>query len=186
MTRVPTFGFSAFLGMLFLNERPQRSKIKKRLLPSRSGGKDYHLPFRQAAQRLLTEGKPIEEVISSLQNIRNASQRQSAIDGINRLSEWQVFKTHERLKFGPAIYESPNSVFRVRFDPDFGFDLGGRHTAIQIWNNKASISPRSCPGAWCSSGAGRAFRTKPGIDQLAAGRLMSGSSLIAAMVSSVM
>ena len=52
------------------------------------------------------------------------------------------------------------------------------------------IVPRRYVGASnrlrCSSGAGRAFRTKPGIDQLAAGRLMSGSSLIAAMVSSVM
>ncbi|WP_156899436.1 VOC family protein [Pleomorphomonas koreensis] len=44
----------------------------------------------------------------------------------------------------------------------------------------------SCPRAWCSFGARRAFRTEPGTCQLAAGRLMSGSSLIVAMVSSVM
>lgn len=41
---------------------------------------------------------------------------------------------------------------------------------------------RSCPRRWCSFGDCRAFRTEPGMDQLAAaGRLMSGSSLIAAM-----
>ncbi|TAX48510.1 hypothetical protein ELI02_25580 (plasmid) [Rhizobium leguminosarum] len=45
---------------------------------------------------------------------------------------------------------------------------------------------RSCPMEWCSFGARRAFRTEPGMDQLAAGRLMSGSSLIVAIVSSVM
>ena len=45
---------------------------------------------------------------------------------------------------------------------------------------------RSCPTAWCSFGSRRAFRTEPGMDQLAAGRLMRGSSLIVAMVSSVM
>lgn len=45
---------------------------------------------------------------------------------------------------------------------------------------------RSCPTAWCSFGARLAFRTEPGTDQLAAGRLMRGSSLIVAMVSSVM
>jgi hypothetical protein len=44
----------------------------------------------------------------------------------------------------------------------------------------------SCPQAWCSFGGRRAFRTEPGMDQLAAGRLMSGSSLIVAIVSSVM
>ncbi|NEH32952.1 hypothetical protein GR203_34965 [Rhizobium leguminosarum] len=44
----------------------------------------------------------------------------------------------------------------------------------------------SCPMEWCSFGARRAFRTEPGMDQLAAGRLMSGSSLIVAIVSSVM
>ncbi|WP_427928500.1 hypothetical protein [Agrobacterium cavarae] len=46
--------------------------------------------------------------------------------------------------------------------------------------------PRSCPRGWCSFGGRRAFRTEPGMDQLAAGRLMSGSSLIVAIVSSVM
>lgn len=45
---------------------------------------------------------------------------------------------------------------------------------------------RSCPKAWCSFGGRRAFRIEPGMDQLAAGRLMSGSSLIVAIVSSVM
>lgn len=44
----------------------------------------------------------------------------------------------------------------------------------------------SCPFEWCSFCARRAFRTVPGLYQLAAGRLMIGSSLIVAMVSSVM
>ena len=48
------------------------------------------------------------------------------------------------------------------------------------------ILDRSCPRRWCSFGNRRAFRTEPGMDQLAAGRLMRGSSLIVAMVSSVM
>jgi hypothetical protein len=52
----------------------------------------------------------------------------------------------------------------------------------RAWNELA----RSCPMEWCSFGARRAFRTEPGMDQLAAGRLMSGSSLIVAIVSSVM
>lgn len=46
---------------------------------------------------------------------------------------------------------------------------------------------RSCPADWCSFCAHHAFRLGPGADQLAAaGRLMSGSSLIAAIVSRVM
>ncbi|TAU77583.1 hypothetical protein ELI46_16665 [Rhizobium ruizarguesonis] len=49
-----------------------------------------------------------------------------------------------------------------------------------------SLNEGSCPMEWCSFGARRAFRTEPGMDQLAAGRLMSGSSLIVAIVSSVM
>lgn len=44
---------------------------------------------------------------------------------------------------------------------------------------------RSCPKAWCSFGVRRALRTEPEMDQLAAGRLMRGSSLIVAMVSRV-
>lgn len=46
---------------------------------------------------------------------------------------------------------------------------------------------RSCPMEWCSFGVRRAVRSRPGVDQFAAaGRLMIGSSLIVAMVSSVM
>ncbi|QNQ64329.1 transposase [Brucella sp. 6810] len=49
-----------------------------------------------------------------------------------------------------------------------------------------ALYKRCCPREWCSSGDCRAFQTGPGTGQLAAGKLMSGSSLIVAIVSSVM
>ncbi|MBW9091424.1 hypothetical protein JNB91_26835 [Rhizobium wenxiniae] len=141
MAPIPTFGFSAFIGMLFLNERPQRTKIKNRIAPSKKGGVDYHTPFRQAAHKLISQGKPLEEIVASMQNIKQNARRESAINGIKRLHAWQLLRIYMPMNFGSAIYQSPNSVFKIRFEPDLGLDIDGRHTAIHIWNNKADIDP---------------------------------------------
>jgi len=141
MTRIPTFGFSAFLGMLFLTERSQRTKIKKRLTPAKKGGIDYHLPFRQAARQLISDGRPLEEVITLLQRIKQDARRISAVNGIKQLAEWDLLQGSKPLKFDHALYKSPNGVFQVKFEPDMGLDIGGRYTAIHIWNNKAAINP---------------------------------------------
>ena len=73
--------------------------------------------------------------------------------------------------------------------PRIGLDAFQRDVAIAVlleYLSDKSRIVRSCPRKWCSFGARRAFRTEPGTCQLAAGRLMSGSSLIVAIVSSVM
>jgi LysR family glycine cleavage system transcriptional activator len=57
---------------------------------------------------------------------------------------------------------------------------------VQVTTERFVGKQGSYPRAWCSFGVRRALRTEPEMDQLAAGRLMSGSSLIVAMVSSVM
>ncbi|MDR7031030.1 hypothetical protein [Rhizobium rosettiformans] len=66
-----------------------------------------------------------------------------------------------------------------------GFDVGEHALKMSVRAATDRLC-RSRPMAWCSFCARRAFRTEPGTCQLAAGRLMSGSSLIVAMVSSVM
>lgn len=141
MAPVPTFGFSAFIGMLLLNEGPQRTKIKERLAPSKKGGADFHTPFRQAARKLVSQRKSLDEIIASMQSIKQDAQRTSAINGIKRLSGWQALSIYSPMAFGAAIYQSPNAVFRIRFEPDLGLNIDGRHTAIHIWNNKADINP---------------------------------------------
>lgn len=141
MTPIPTFGFSAFIGVLSLNERPQRTKIKNRISPNKKSGRDFHTPFRQAAHKLVLRGASLDEIVASMQNIKQDAKRTSAINGIKRLSGWQALQTRQAMEFGAAIYQSPNAVFRIRYEPDFGLDIDGRHTAIHIWNNKAEINP---------------------------------------------
>ncbi|UIK07053.1 hypothetical protein [Neorhizobium galegae] len=141
MTPITTFGFSAFMGMLFLRERPQRTSIKKRLSPSKKGGRDFHTSFRQGANELVAQGKPLHEIIASMQNIKLEAERTSAIKGIKRLASWKALQLYKPMKFSAATYESPASMFRVRFEPNLGLNLDGRHTAIHIWNNKADIVP---------------------------------------------
>jgi mRNA interferase MazF len=106
---------------------------------------------------------------------------------------------HEQAGHRPAVVISPSAyngktglmlccpmTTRIKGYP-FEVELSGARTSVVLADQIKSLDWRgSCPRKWCSFGARRAFRTEPGTCQLAAGRLMSGSSLIVAIVSSVM
>lgn len=48
----------------------------------------------------------------------------------------------------PATFKSPGGMFNVRFLPDFGVEIGGKRTAIHIWNTKApDLNRQFCHGA---------------------------------------
>ena len=65
---MPTFGFSAFLKLICLNDRPSRTQLRSRLQPS-EGGYDFHRSLRQRAQRYLMYGETMEEVVASIGDI---------------------------------------------------------------------------------------------------------------------
>jgi hypothetical protein len=138
-----TFGFSAFLKVLSLNEKPQKTEIRKRLAPSSGGGYDFHKSLRQHARRYLVDGEAMRALIASAGTITRVPERQSAIAALERLEAWRAGTPGEILDFGPVVFESPQHLFRVRFEPAFGLRRGGRSTAIHIWNNKR---PPLAPG----------------------------------------
>jgi len=130
-----TFGFSAFLKMLSLSVRRQRSEMRARLSPS-EGGYDFHRAFRRLAHRYLGEGEDLEQLLREAAAFTNPAEARSGVAALEYLQDWRAENPGELLSFQPRIYESPSRRFKVRYTPDFGVDIGGERVAVHIWNTK--------------------------------------------------
>jgi len=74
---MPTFGLSAFLKLICLNERPGRTQMRARLSPS-TGGYDFHRSLRLRAHRYLVDGQSMEDIVASIAEIVRAPEQASA------------------------------------------------------------------------------------------------------------
>lgn len=131
-----TFGFSAFLKVLSLSEKRQKSELRRRLGPSTSTGYDFHKSLRRHARRYLVDGEPMADVVASAGRIVRLPERQSAVLALQRLELWRDTTPGEILAFPIVVFESPRHLFRVKFEPDFGLRIAGKPTAIHLWNTK--------------------------------------------------
>jgi len=136
---VTTFGFSAFLKMLSLPVRPQRTEMRKRLLPSVGRGYDFHRQFRLLAHRYLSGGEPLADLLAETESYGNAAEGRAARDALQFLEGWREQTPGRLMAFEPRTWESPNSVFKVSFTPDFGIELGGVPTAVHIWKTQKPL-----------------------------------------------
>jgi hypothetical protein len=132
---VITFGFSAFLKLLSLNDKPQQTEIRRRFAPS-GGGYDFHDSLRRLAHHHLVDDKPMTDVLASAATIAQAPERLSATAGLERLALWRAENPGPALDFPPVTFESPGHLFRVKFEPDFGLALHSKPTALHLWNTK--------------------------------------------------
>lgn len=130
---MPSFGFSAFLKMLSLNDRPRRSQMRSRLLPSDSGY-DFHKSFRRLAARYLAGGEPLEALLGEADAITRSAEARSARAALEYLEEWRGEHPGQLLNFTSRTYESPGRRFKVHYTPDFGIEIEGVAVAVHIWN----------------------------------------------------
>lgn len=128
-----TFGFSAFLKLIHLNERPRRTELRNRLRGS-EGGYDYHRSLRGLAKKLIVDGRDITSVAADADLITGVAERKSAKAGINVLERWRAANTGGVFPVNRATVESPSGVYKVAYSPDFGIDLAGGRTAVHVWN----------------------------------------------------
>lgn len=133
---MPTFGFSAFLKVLSLNVRPQRTELKKRLLPSVEGGYDFHRRFRLLAHRYLSEGEGLPELCAETDGYGNVAEGRAAREALEFLERWRVNMPGQLFAFGPRIWESASGTFKVKFTPDFGIEIDGVRVAVHIWKTQ--------------------------------------------------
>ncbi|MFD3266159.1 hypothetical protein [Phenylobacterium ferrooxidans] len=140
---MPNIGFSAYLKLISLNERPRDTAIRGRVSPT-GRGYDFHRSMKRAAQRLLAEGAPLDEVLATLAAIKRPSERLSAMQALTRLAAWRAENPGEFLTYKPATYAHSSGLFKVAFTPDFGVRLGRAGTAVHIWNTqKPKLTPRT-------------------------------------------
>lgn len=131
---MPTFGFSAFLKLLCLNERPQRRELRVRLSPAQGGGYDFHRSLRLLCRRFLVENENFDNLLALADGLANSAEARSARAGLEALREWRRLNPGRIVVVSPRTFESPNRSFRVHFTPDFGLEADGFVTAIHIWN----------------------------------------------------
>lgn len=140
---MPTFGLSAFLKLICLNERPGRTQMRARLTPSAGGGYDFHRSLRLRAHRYLVDGEPMEDIMASVTQIARAPEQASARLGLHRLEEWRLANPGAIIPYTPVTYESPSQLFKVTFTADFGVRIGSDGVAVHLWNTAfPSLSPR--------------------------------------------
>jgi hypothetical protein len=140
---MPTFGMSAFLKLLCQNDRPQRSALRSRLFGSDGGGYDFHRSLRLRVHRYIVGGEPMEDVLASTLEIVREPEQRSARGGLEQIEVWRSEHPGPVMAYPTATYESPNGLFRVNFNPDFGLDIGGQGVAVHVWNTaRPTLVPR--------------------------------------------
>jgi hypothetical protein len=140
---VVTFGFSAFVKLLSLNDRPQATELRNRLNPTSGGGYDFHKQTRQLVRQFLVEGEPLAVLLAKAAGFSNAAEGRSATAALGQVEAWRSRAGGEITDFGPAIFESPNHLLKVKFEPSFALKVGGRTAPLEIWN---TMKPRLADG----------------------------------------
>ena len=139
---MPNFGFSAYLKLISLSDRRQKTEIRRRLLPSKDGY-DFHRSLRLRANRYLVGGESLHSIAASVGEISGEPERKSVLAGLKYLGQWREDNPGKIISYSSAVFRSPSKAFSVAFTPDLGFKFGAVGTAIHLWNNKTpELIPR--------------------------------------------
>lgn len=130
---MPNFGISSFLRILHLNEKPQKTEIRKRLQPS-EGGYDFHGSVRRLCTDLVLNSSDKALVIESLKNIKRPSERDSARNGLQAFIKWKKEYSGQFRATNNVTYDSPKALFKLTFKPNFNLINDGQVIAVHIWN----------------------------------------------------
>ena len=134
---MPNFGFSAFLKLLSLSPRRQRSELRARLSPS-GNGYDFHKAFRRLAHRYLGGGGDIAQLLLEAGGFTNPAEARSGVAALEYLEDWRKQSPGELFSLGSRTFESTAGRFKVNYTPDFGITLGGVRVAVHIWNTRST------------------------------------------------
>ena len=139
---MPTFGFSAFLKLISQNPKPQRRAIRERLLPSTGDGYDFHRSLKLHARRYLVDREPMEDLLTSAEEIKKEAEKKSVLKGLTTLETWRDDNPGEIFEASSHTFESPNELFKVAYQPNFGVILPTGRTTVHLWNTKAPALDR--------------------------------------------
>lgn len=136
MASIPTFGFSAFLRVICLNEKPQKTAIFNRHSPAEDGGYDYHRKLKSSIQSLASGSRSLREVLKEIALIKSPSERRSTKQGVVKFLRW-LSRNGSTVTFcEPIVFDSPLGLFKVRFEANCVVEINGRRTALHVWNTQ--------------------------------------------------
>jgi hypothetical protein len=133
-SQMTAFGFSAFLKLIHLNERPKRTELRKRLRGQPGRGYDYHRSLRILSKRLMVEKVSLAEVLIDAEDIKKPAERSSAKSGVKMLDEWRKLGVADAAAAEQITVESPSGRYRVNYRPDFRANIAGVTTLVHVWN----------------------------------------------------
>lgn len=133
---MPTFGFSAYLKLISLPPRPQRTELRKRLLPSTGRGYDFHRRFRHLAHRYLSNGELLETLMLEAAGWDTIPEGRAAAEALEFLEVWREQTPGRLLAFQSKTWTSPEGMFKVKYTPDFGVEIDGVAVAVHIWKTQ--------------------------------------------------
>jgi hypothetical protein len=139
MSRIPNFGFSAFLKLICLADKPQKRAVRERHKPS-TGGYDYHKSLRSRIQQVAFEGLSEANVLASTEQITKGPERESAKRGLKRFFEWRSTNPGALELCDSLTFQSPKGFLKITFQPNFLLEINGRRTAVHVWNTKSKLS----------------------------------------------
>lgn len=157
---VPKIGFSAYLKIINSNPRPQRTIVRQRCRPS-SGGYDFHKSFRYRVQQVSFEDLSPAAALASTQQISREPERNSAHRALERFFEWKEEHPGVMVSSAPISFNSPAGLFKVEFVPDFLLEIGGRMTAVHLWNTQHDLSGHLVRAALSSVAARHPMESRP-------------------------
>jgi hypothetical protein len=131
------FSVAAFLKIVSLNAKPQKTELRKRLFGTGGRPYDYHRSLKLAAGKLLVDGLPLGQLLEAAEAIKNPAERVSLIEGLTKLFEWRVSYPGDVYKVPARIYDSPNKLFKISIQPEFGILNASGRTAFCLWNTKS-------------------------------------------------
>lgn len=130
-----TFGLSSFLRIVNSSALRRQSLLRERVLKQKKPY-DFHKEMRRICKAYLAGISTFQECMAQAKAITGKAERRSAIFALHKLFEWRedhrgtLFPVEERL------FESPRGLFKIRFDPSFGYAVGGERIALHLWNTK--------------------------------------------------
>jgi hypothetical protein len=131
-----SFGFAAFLKIASLNPKPRRTELRKRIYPGESKPYDFHRRLKLASGKHVVAGLDLAALIADAETINPLPERKAMVAGLKKLGIWLESTPGAGFKPDNRVFESPRSLFKISFQPEFGLENGSKRIAFHLWNTQ--------------------------------------------------
>jgi hypothetical protein len=141
---MPNISLGSFLKILGHGTPQKMREYSKYLTP---GGYDFYWHLKDAAFALTVGGKPFDECVQPINQIKRDVERKHNFEGLRALRKWMSGKDGKFFVPPKGSCSSPKGYLTVKLEPEFGVQHGekapaGAHLELQGHRFKASYRRR--------------------------------------------